>query len=403
MRVNFPQSSYSIARRIKYNRMRILFWYPDPSQSGAASSEVKLIEGYCNRFPDDDLTVMCAAGSPLVKLGNLGNCHVEIAGRYIPREAYLLGMLDLALWRFNRRRSFDVFWSTNNGLYIRRKVPQVLYVKNAYQVYTRETIALHPGSALRVSLLRRFFRRSLRVSSAVIVETPLMGRYLQEISGCPTQVIVVPKAVVAEGEKSERPMNERIARRLEGIEGKAKLLYVATSYPHKNHRVLAGMMNQFRQKDTPVRLVVTISADEWKQLAGEAAASLVESGHVIPLGWVDKDELGLLYRACDVCVMPSLLESLSSAHIEAMYWKRPQIVADLPYAHDLCGDSALYASPQDSSAWRSQVERLLADAPLREELVTRGVERLSAFPESWEVMADGIRAVLVAVVVNPGR
>jgi hypothetical protein len=40
---------------------------------------------------------------------------------------------------------------------------------------------------------------------------------------------------------------------------------------------------------------------------------------------------------------------------------------------------------------------------LREELVTRGVERLSAFPESWEVMADGIRAVLVAVVVNPGR
>ena len=101
--------------------------------------------------------------------------------------------------------------------------------------------------------------------------------------------------------------------------------------------------------------------------------------------------------------MPSLLESLSSAHIEAMYWKRPQIVADLPYAHDLCGDSALYAPPHDSSAWLSQVERLLADAPLREELVTRGVERLSAFPESWEVMADGIRAVLATAVAERGR
>jgi hypothetical protein len=80
-------------------------------------------------------------------------------------------------------------------------------------------------------------------------------------------------------------------------------------------------------------------------------------------------------------------------------------VADLPYAHDLCSDSALYADPHDPSTWWGQAERLLSDAPLRGELVTRGVQRLTAFPRSWAVMAEGIREVLVEAVTDraPGR
>jgi glycosyltransferase involved in cell wall biosynthesis len=383
--------------------MRILFRHLDPGKSGAVSSFVKMIEGYCNRFPDDDLTVMCASGSPLAKLARLSNCHVEIVGMRLPREAHLLGAGDIAVRRLNRARRFDVFWAINVGLYFPSDLPQVLTVNNSHQVCPRDRTVPHPRSRLRVALLRRLFRRSLRLSSAVIVQTPLMKNYLQEIAGCPSHVAIVPKAVVAEHNTSESLLSSRIAQRLEGTDGAMKLLFVATATPHKNYKILAEMMQYLRQKGSAVRMVITISAEEWQNLAGPEAGSLVESGSVIPLGWVDKDELGALYRACDVCVMPSLLESLSSAHIEAMYWKRPQIVADLPYAHDLCGDSALYAPPHDSSAWLSQVERLLADAPLREELVTRGVERLSAFPESWEVMADGIRAVLVAVVAERGR
>jgi glycosyltransferase involved in cell wall biosynthesis len=385
--------------------MRILFRHLDPGQSGAVSSFVKMIEGYCERFPEDELTVMCTAGSPLAKLGRLSNCQVEVVGRKVPREVYLLGAGDLAVWRLNRKRRFDVFWTINVGSYVRGKLPQVLTVNNPHQVYPLDPAVPHPSSRLRVSLLRGLFRRSLRLSSAVIVQTPLMKKYLQELPGCPTRIAVVPKAVVAEQDDSEHLLSSRIAKQFEGTDGTLKLLFVATAIAHKNHKVLAGMMEYFRQKGSAVRLVITISADAWRKLAGAAAGSLVESGHVIPLGWVDKDELGPLYRACDVSVMPSVAESLSSTHIEAMYWKTPQIVADLPYAHDLCSDSALYADPHDPSTWWGQAERLLSDAPLRGELVTRGVQRLTAFPRSWAVMAEGIREVLVEAVTDraPGR
>jgi glycosyltransferase involved in cell wall biosynthesis len=383
--------------------MRIVIWHPEPTQTGAVSSEMQMIMAYCRRFPDDNVTIICAAGSPLVELESLRNCHVEVVGRYIPREFYFFGALDFALWRFGRRQSFDVFLSTNTGLYFRGKVPQVLSVTNAFQVSSRKNAVLHPHSVLRVLLLRWCFKRALRASSAVIVQTPLMGRYLREIPECPKKVIVIPKAVVADGENFERVICERIAQRLEGTESDAKLLYVATSYPHKNHQILAGMMNQFRQKGTAVRLIVTISPEEWKKVAGNAADGLVESGHVIPLGWVNKDDLEPLYRVCDLCVMPSLLESLSSANIEAMFWKKPQIVADLPYAHDLCGDAAWYASPHDSSAWFEQVERLLQNEPMRQELVVKGLKRLEAFPRSWDEMVESMRNTLAEVVVEAGR
>jgi hypothetical protein len=73
---------------------------------------------------------------------------------------------------------------------------------------------------------------------------------------------------------------------------------------------------------------------------------------------VDKDELQGLYQACDASIMPSLTESLSSTHIEAMHWQCPQ------------------------------VERLLGSSELRQQLVHRGIERVKGFPPNWTAMAE---------------
>jgi len=89
---------------------------------------------------------------------------------------------------------------------------------------------------------------------------------------------------------------------------------------------------------------------------------------------------------------------LSSAHVEAMYWKRPQIVADLPYAHDLCRDAALYADPKKAESWCDQVEKLLADPELQHALIARGTARIKDFPSSWTEMAEAVRPVFLSVL-----
>jgi glycosyltransferase involved in cell wall biosynthesis len=378
--------------------MHILFRHLDPGQSGAVSSMVKMLEAYCLRFPQDHLTVMCAAASPLADLARLPNCDAALIGQKVPREAHLLGVADLVVRHLHRRRHVDIFWSVNMGLYFPGGPKQIMTLNNAYQVYPVDPAVPHPGSPLRVWMMRALFRRSLRLSAAAIVQTNLMRSLVQTIPGCPELVAVVPKAVVDAGSDTHADPSPRIAGLLAQAADSAKLVYVATAFPHKNHKVLASVMHEFRRRGVPITLVLTISAEQWVQVAGSEAASLVESGHVTPLGWVDKDELQGLYQACDVSVMPSLLESLSSAHIEAMQWQCPQVTSDLPYAHDLCHEAALYAAPHDPAAWCSQIERLLGDSALRQQLVLGGGERVKHFPPNWTAMAEALRSVFEAVI-----
>jgi len=374
--------------------MRILFRHLDPGQGGAVSSMVKMLEAYCLRFPQDQLTVMCAAASPLAGLARLPNCDAELVGQKVPREAHLLGLADLVVRRLHRHRHFDIFWPVNMGLYFPGGPRQIMTLNNAHQVYPEDPAVPHPSSRLRVWMMRALFRRSLRLSAAVIVQT---------ISGCPELVAVVPKAVVDAGSDTHADPSPRIAGLLAQAADAAKLVYVATDFSHKNHKVLASIMNEFRRRGVPITLVLTISAKQWVKLAGSEAASLVESGHVIPLGWVNKDELQGLYQACDVSIMPSLIESLSSTHIEAMQWQCPQVTSDLPYAHDLCHEAALYAAPHDPAAWCSQIERLLHDRALRQQLILCGTERVKNFPPNWTAMAEAIRSVFEAVIAAPGH
>jgi glycosyltransferase involved in cell wall biosynthesis len=381
--------------------MHILFRHLDPGQGGAVSSMVKMLEAYCLRFPQDQLTVMCTAASPLVGLARQPNCEAVLVGRKIPREAHLLGLADLVVRRLHRQRHFDIFWPVNMGLYLPGGPMQVMTINNAHQVYPVDPAVAHPGSPLRVWMMRALFRRSLRLSAAAIVQTELMRGLVQAVPGCPELVAVVPKAVVGAGADTHADPSPRIASLLACAADSAKLVYVATVAPHKNHKVLAPVMHEFRRRGVAITLVLTISAEQWVQVAGPEAASLVESGHVIPLGWVDKDELQGLYQACDASIMPSLTESLSSTHIEAMLWQCPQVISDLPYAHDLCREAALYAAPGDPAAWCAQIERLLGDSGLRKQLVLRGLERVKDFPSSWTAMAEAIRPVFEAASARP--
>jgi glycosyltransferase involved in cell wall biosynthesis len=132
---------------------------------------------------------------------------------------------------------------------------------------------------------------------------------------------------------------------------------------------------------------LTLSEAEIINLAGEIGYKLIRNSHIIPLGWVQKQYLKAVYDTCDACVMPSILESLSSAHLEAMQWKKPQVCSDLPYAHDLCGDAALYASPNDVDVWRQQMSKLKNDTILQQSLIQKGLKRMEAFPQSWEEVA----------------
>jgi glycosyltransferase involved in cell wall biosynthesis len=83
-----------------------------------------------------------------------------------------------------------------------------------------------------------------------------------------------------------------------------------------------------------------------------------------------------------------------------MSWDKPQIVSDNPFAHDSCGNAAIYVSDSDVDAWTRAMIALRCDEKERERLVINGRKQIELFPKSWRDMAKQVHAILEKVVVS---
>ncbi len=378
--------------------MRIVFQYYSGGGGGLANFAL-LLQAYLERFPEDHITIVCSNKSTLQQLGGAPN--VEVIGLREGRfkELVRLWLGCVGLNNIAKKAQADIVWSLNLGTYVKGQIPAVLSLNNAHQIYPRAVTKTHPGSRFRVVLLRLFFRLSSRAASGIIVQTSLMSKYVADLCGEKYPIAIVPKAVEAEQDVAFESLPPDIVSRLDRhpIAVDFNWLYVATSVPHKNHAVIIRAFEILKNRGKNHRLILTIDEEAAINWGGDSARRLIRDGHLLALGWVNKTHLRSLYANCDACVMPSVLESLSSSHLEAMEWGLPQIVADLPYARDLCGEAAIYVDPHDAERWAHAIEFLSGNRSLQSQLIAEGRERMSKFPASWTECAERIRLFLASI------
>lgn len=368
---------------------------------GAMASVAMLLKAIARQFSEDHIIIICTRGSGLEDLVEIHNVEVLTISAGIGKEATRCYLDTFGISRVAHQYDVDVIWSANIGPYIRTGFPQVLSVTNPYQFYPWRYSRYHPGSTARVASLRWLFRRSLRHADAVLVQTPFTGDCVRAIRGAPQLVKSISKAVESPEDVIRRPLSTEQAQCLDnGLGRKAfTFLFVSTAIPHKNHRTVIEAMERLRSKGVNARLVLTTTEKQLRPYCNrQLLDNLVESGHVILIGWIGKDRLAAMYEACDACVMPSVLEALSSAHLEAMLWNKVQVCADLPYARDLCGNAAVFAAPENATDWAEKMEMVVRDAELRNALITAGCERAARFPRSWQEVALETRTFLADVV-----
>lgn len=132
----------------------------------------------------------------------------------------------------------------------------------------------------------------------------------------------------------------------------------------------------------PARLVVAGSGPHEAELHAHAAR-LGLGDRVRFLGWTDDATLPVLYRAADVCLVPSLYEPFGLVALEAMRGACAVVAGATGGLREVVPDgTGLRVPPDDVRALSAALRRLLDDGGLRRRLVVAGAAHARRF--SWD-------------------
>lgn len=73
-------------------------------------------------------------------------------------------------------------------------------------------------------------------------------------------------------------------------------------------------------------------------------------------------------------------------------------VLGLDFAHEACGDAALYFDPWDTGSIRDSILRLMNDPEIAAELVEKGKARAEKKHRSWDEIVHNLLDTLSAIV-----
>jgi glycosyltransferase involved in cell wall biosynthesis len=234
-------------------------------------------------------------------------------------------------------------------------------------------------------------RHIYRHADAVVAYGEHVRRFVAGIRGRDDDVYVAPQAVEPELFRRDVGAEELKSFRTRHQLGAGPLvLYTGRLVAHKGIEVLALA---------------------WPQVSGAATLVLVGDGPLsaraaaLPrarlLGPLPREELPVAYRAAQIALLPSIptprfKEPWGLVCNEAMHQGRPVLAtyAVGAVAGGLVrdGDTGLVVAPGDAGALARGIDRLLADAPLRERLGAAGREAVAGY--TYEAMAAAFTRAL---------
>ncbi|ARP68515.1 glycosyltransferase family 1 protein [Mesorhizobium sp. M7A.F.Ca.CA.001.09.2.1] len=106
-------------------------------------------------------------------------------------------------------------------------------------------------------------------------------------------------------------------------------------------------------------------------------------GNIVLPGRIGDDDFKKALEGALCFLFPSRIEGFGLPAVEAMASGCPVVASTSPCLPEICGDSALYADPDDVQSWAEAIRLLMLAPDLRQRLVTKGNARASSYSWRW--------------------
>lgn len=172
------------------------------------------------------------------------------------------------------------------------------------------------------------------------------------------------------------------------------ILYVGTIEPRKNLTAVVEAMEQLPTAGRPEFVVV--GEDRGDERFRRALQSSPAGDDIHVAGYVEDEDLPVLYNAAEAFVYPSLYEGFGLPVLEAMQSGVTVVASNRSSLPEVIGDAGLLVDPEDRDELAAALWQVWTDEDTRMSYAQRGLERAEEF--SWEQTANQIADILHGTV-----
>lgn len=165
--------------------------------------------------------------------------------------------------------------------------------------------------------------------------------------------------------------------------------------PRKNLIRVVRTFMQFIEKNHIEDLVIALGGKAWdsfKSQFEDEAGTVMDSKYVIKMGYVQDEDLPILYSGAEWFVYTSQYEGFGVPPLEAMCCGCPVIASNNSSIPEVVGDAGLLIPWDSDEAHVEAYEKYYFDRELRRNLAQRGLERSRKF--TWKKSVENIMRLI---------
>ena len=287
----------------------------------------------------------------------------------------------------------DVVYSITAPSYFTFKTHEVMRFTNPWVThpnkYSWSTMSFLPKLKQWLYCLNQ--KRLMKAAYAFVTQTETTKKGIMRITGKPTEKVCVVNNVLPGVFKTmdNTPIVE---------DDWINVACVGAPVPHKNMDIIPDVIDELAKIGIKnVRFHTTIPVDNpMMAKVVDRCAELGYKDRLINHGRVSQKELGEMYRRCQFCFLPTLLEVFSASTVEAMYFNLPIIATDFPFNTEVLADACLYYEPKNAKDAANQLAKMIADKEVQATMRERMARQLAIYGD-YDAHFNAIKDYLVKV------
>ena len=244
--------------------------------------------------------------------------------------------------------------------------------------------------------VRRFRRRVMELTRAdlLLAVSAYTAGELQTLLGiAPDRIVVAPNGVDEKHFCGPLVTDPRIDELSTG----QTILSIGSTTPRKNLGILPKTLRTLRQQGHEVRLVRV--GDPLPVDLRNALEHVLGPDRVVEMGKLPDEQLPAVYRQATVLFFPSTHEGFGLPILEAMSAGLAVACSRSTSLPEVAGDAAVYFDADCAASAAAALSRLLADSQLREQLQSRGKQRVKQY--TWDRHFEIVVSCYESLSKNP--